>query len=76
MATVTCANHASKLPVKKLVQPMNEKSHQLKVEFDTEKTSITKIEESILKAGYDTEKIKATDKAYKSLPTCCQYERE
>ena len=54
----------------------NEKSHQLKLEFDADKTSLTKIEECILKAGYDTEKLKATDKAYKSLPTCCQYERE
>jgi periplasmic mercuric ion binding protein len=26
--------------------------------------------------GYDTEKFKADEKSYKSLPACCQYERE
>lgn len=53
----------------------NEKSHQLKLEFDAEKTSITKIEECILKAGYDTENKKASDKSYNKLHACCQYER-
>src|SRR5215217_4833313 len=34
-----------------------------------------KIEESIAGAGYDTPGVKASDKAYKNLDECCQYER-
>jgi copper chaperone CopZ len=33
------------------------------------------VQKSIAAAGYDTEKFKATDAAYKSLPSCCQYDR-
>lgn len=45
------------------------------VVFDTSKVSIEAIQKQIAEAGYDTEKFKATDKAYNSLPGCCQYER-
>lgn len=34
-----------------------------------------KIHEKIASVGHDTEKVKATDKAYNSLPGCCKYER-
>lgn len=53
----------------------NEKTHQLKVEFDADKTTSAKIQQSIANAGYDTEKIKATESNYKKLPACCQYDR-
>lgn len=33
------------------------------------------VQKSIAAVGYDTEKFKATDAAYKSLPSCCQYDR-
>lgn len=33
------------------------------------------VQKSIAAVGYDTEKFKATNEAYKSLPSCCQYDR-
>jgi copper chaperone CopZ len=33
------------------------------------------VQKSIAAKGYDTEKFKATETAYKSLPSCCQYDR-
>lgn len=34
------------------------------------------IHKSIAKAGYDTDKVKATDATYSNLPMCCQYDRD
>lgn len=45
------------------------------VVFDTAKVSIETIQKQIAAVGYDTEKFAADDKAYNSLPGCCQYER-
>ena len=45
------------------------------VTFDPVKVSIDTIQKQIAGVGYDTEKFKADDKAYGSLPGCCQYER-
>ncbi|HMG16832.1 MAG TPA: cation transporter [Saprospiraceae bacterium] len=47
----------------------------LVVSYNKEKLNIDAIHQSIAKVGYDTDKIKATDKKYKALPTCCQYDR-
>jgi Cu(I)/Ag(I) efflux system membrane fusion protein len=49
------------------------KTHKINVEFDSMKTDLTTIQKAIAKAGHDTEKFKADDKTYKSLPECCQY---
>jgi len=41
--------------------------------------SVVKSDDILLKVaevGHDTEKFKASDKVYKSLPGCCQYERK
>jgi copper chaperone CopZ len=57
-----------------------------KAEWDINKKLLTVVynpakvkSESVLKhvaaAGYDTEKFKADDKVYSSLPGCCQYPR-
>lgn len=46
------------------------------VVYDAEKISEEKIHELIAKAGHDTEKQRASDKVYKSLHGCCQYDRE
>ena len=48
------------------------KTGVLAISFST-KTTLEKIENSIAKAGYDTEHAKATDKTYNKLPQCCQY---
>jgi len=54
----------------------NMDSKKIKVEFDSEKISESKIHELIAASGYDTEKAKGSDKAYKDLPDCCQYTRK
>lgn len=46
------------------------------VTFDDQKTEIDKVHKAIAKVGYDTDKVKAKDVAYKALPGCCQYDRE
>lgn len=51
-------------------------THMIVVVYDKTKISEDKIHESIAKAGYDTSKMKATEKAYDDLPGCCQYTRE
>jgi mercuric ion binding protein len=45
------------------------------VTYDSSKTTTLKIEEAVSKVGHDTDHTKATDKAYNSLPGCCQYDR-
>ena len=47
----------------------------LVVSYDTSKTNADAILKRIALLGYDNEKYKAEDKAYKSLPECCQYDR-
>ena len=44
--------------------------------FFSSKTTLDQILQSIAKAGYDTEKYKASDSTYEALPKCCQYERK
>lgn len=49
------------------------KTYKIKVEFDSMKTDLIAIQKAIAKAGHDTEKYKADDKTYESLPECCHY---
>ena len=51
----------------------NKENDQLKVIFNTKKTSLDKIHRSIAAAGHDTDKLKSNDVAYKKLPKCCAY---
>lgn len=53
----------------------NPATHQLAVTYNPGKISLNQIEEKIAKAGYDTEHMKADDKAYHKLHSCCQYDR-
>ena len=46
-----------------------------KITFDASKTSLDEILQRIAVAGYDSDKFRASDKAYKSLNGCCQYDR-
>lgn len=48
----------------------------MKLTYITSVTNVDDVHKAIAAAGYDTEKIKATDKAYNKLDGCCQYERE
>jgi mercuric ion binding protein len=47
----------------------------LTVKYDSKKTSTVKIEKAVASAGYDTKSTKATEEAYNSLHSCCQYDR-
>ena len=53
----------------------NKETKMITVNFDSEKISLLKIKKKITSVGYDTEEFRATQKAYNSLPGCCQYER-
>ncbi len=54
----------------------NEETKSLSVSYDAGKSSGLKIQESIAKAGYDTQDVTADDNAYNNLPGCCQYDRK
>lgn len=43
------------------------------VTYDETRTKPINIHKAIAAAGHDTEKVKADDKKYKSLPECCRY---
>ena len=48
---------------------------ELTVRYDASKVKETAIHEKIASVGHDTEKVKAADEVYNSLPGCCKYER-
>lgn len=43
------------------------------VNFNPTLTDLTQLQKAVAKAGHDTEKFKADDKTYNSLPDCCKY---
>lgn len=53
----------------------NKDTKMMTISFDPSKISEDQIHQAIADSGYDTEKKKASDKAYNNLPGCCQYER-
>lgn len=53
----------------------NTESRVLTLAYNPSKVTSDAIQKSIAAVGYDTEKFKATDAAYKSLPSCCKYDR-
>lgn len=54
----------------------NKETKQATVHFKKEKVDKKAIHKAIAKAGHDTEKKKASDEAYASLPQCCKYRSE
>ena len=48
---------------------------QLHVEYDKSQTSLDAVHRAIAKVGHDTDKMKADDKTYNSLPSCCHYRK-
>lgn len=54
----------------------DEDTKELRVSFDTTKTSSQRIQMAIAKAGYDTQDLTGDNSAYKKLPACCHYERK
>ncbi len=53
----------------------NAESQMLSFSFDASKTNMEKVQAAILAAGHDTDMKRTSDKSYKALPKCCQYER-
>jgi hypothetical protein len=54
----------------------NKDSKVLTVEYKAKKTDLTKIEQAIAAAGYDTQNFTAPEAAYNGLHSCCQYDRK
>lgn len=54
----------------------NIETHQLSVILNEEKCSTEDLKRAIAKVGHDTDSIKANDKDYEGLHSCCKYERE
>lgn len=54
----------------------NKDTKMITVSYDEKKISLDQIQKNIAAAGYDNEKYKGDDKAYRALPECCQYERK
>ena len=48
---------------------------KMKVSFNPSVIALEDIKQKIADVGYDTDEIRATEKAYNGLPGCCQYER-
>jgi hypothetical protein len=51
----------------------NKQSHKLNLTFNPAKVQVDAVQKAIASVGYDAGSIKATDKAYNSLPSCCKY---
>lgn len=54
----------------------DEEKKIITVTFVPSKVTVDQIQQNIAKVGYDTEKYKADEDAYKKLPGCCQYDRK
>lgn len=48
-------------------------THVLTVTYRPSKTSMDEVAKHVAHAGYDNEKIKATEDEYNKLPKCCAY---
>ncbi len=53
----------------------NRETKMLTIEYDADRVNLDDVHKKIAKAGHDTEKVRAKDEVYKSLPACCHYER-
>jgi hypothetical protein len=51
------------------------KTKILTVSYDPSKTNVDALARKAASVGHDTEKYKADDKTYNSLPGCCKYDR-
>src|SRR5678809_483336 len=54
----------------------NVETKMLNVSYDSSKINLKKIQSKILAVGHDLEFVKADDKIYNSLPSCCRYRDE
>ncbi len=53
----------------------NLETHQLSLILNEEKGQLSDVKKAIAKVGHDADDVKATDKDYDNLHSCCKYER-
>ena len=51
-------------------------SHQLSLIIDENKTNAMQVKTALVMAGHDTKELKATEKAYNTIHTCCKYRED
>jgi periplasmic mercuric ion binding protein len=51
-------------------------THQMTVIINEEKCSVLDVKNAIAKAGHDSDEVKAFEKDYDDLHSCCKYERK
>lgn len=51
-------------------------SHRFTTMINEEKTSIADVKAAIAKAGHDADDVRADDKDYENLHSCCLYDRK
>ena len=54
----------------------NTESKIMTIAYDDKKITLDQIQKNIASVGYDNEKYKGDDIAYKGLTECCQYDRK
>lgn len=54
----------------------NRQTKMLTLEYDADRVNLDDVHKKIAEAGHDTDKVKAKDETYNSLPVCCHYERK
>ena len=54
----------------------SKQTHILTIQYAPSKIAIGTIHQKIADAGYDTDKVRADDKVYSKLHSCCKYERK
>lgn len=74
MCEETIENSAKKAGA--ITADWNEETKILAVSYDAGKSNSFKIQKAIAAAGYDTQDLKANDKAYDKLHGCCKYDRK
>ncbi|MBA3674197.1 MAG: hypothetical protein H0W75_04440 [Chitinophagaceae bacterium] len=53
----------------------NEETKVLNISYNSSTSNAVKIQKAVAASGYDTQDIKADDKAYNKLMSCCKYDR-
>jgi periplasmic mercuric ion binding protein len=53
----------------------SQETKMLTLQYDTKKVNLDDVHQKIADAGHDTEKVRASDETYSSLPACCHYDR-
>ena len=51
------------------------KTKMVTVEYNPHSISVNQLNQLVADAGHDTDKVKASDAVYKTLPGCCKYKR-